>query len=243
MSIIAGLSVGIAGVGLSIGVGGGQGMIFRNRPIPNLQLSIYVLALRGPGQPPPLVISYIFPISPESLAKPSQWKTNVYDTAGSSQQNGVQRNADLYGLAPANYVIAGTTGWQLHGTDGFSLTGQQSIIQLQSILATYASKNAQQVATGNPQLYTLELYDYFNQEYWQVVPVGELIIRQSVARPILQYYEMRFAGMQKLSAAPPPPVDVIASSFGAAAGQASINLSASLGGTAGLYVGVTIPVL
>lgn len=233
MSIIGSLSVGIPGAG---------GMIFRNKPVQNLQYAVYVLALRGPQAPYPLITSYIFPISPESMLKSSRFLTSSYDTAGTPQQLGVSRVIDTYGQTPVTYQLAGTTGWQLHGTDGFSLTGQQSIQQLQSVLNTFSSKNAQQIAAGNPQLYRMEIYDYFNNEYWQVVPYGGLSIRQDARRPMLQYYELVLMGVMQLSSAPPPPVDAIASSFGASISQASTSLSASLGGTAGLYVGVTIPV-
>jgi hypothetical protein len=98
------------------------------------------------------------------------------------------------------YTIEGTTGWKRHSTDGYSLTGLASIQALETTLAQFASLNAEVVAGQSGQnLYTLEFYDYFRHDYWQVVPCGPQIIRQSRSRPLFVDYLIRLCGVQNLS--------------------------------------------
>jgi hypothetical protein len=44
--------------------------------------------------------------------------------------------------------------------------------------------------------FTLEYHDYFSDEYWIVEPVGEQVIRQTSSKPLLFYYEFRWAAIK-----------------------------------------------
>jgi hypothetical protein len=121
--------------------------IFRTTPVPNYQTCLYTLSIRG-GNGLAELVSYTFPISPQSIRKDRRALSNIYDTQGSALNQGVSRQVDSYGLTPPMYVIEGTTGWQKHSSDGMSLTGLQSIQQLQQLLAQYAAlSQAQQAIT------------------------------------------------------------------------------------------------
>ena len=115
------------------------------------------------------------------------------DTQGPPISNGVTRVIDTYGLGPPIYTIEGTTGWDYHSSDGYLLTGLQSVKNLNSFLAYYATLNQQQRAAGNPNYYTLEFYDFFTGNFWQVEPVGPQTMRQSADRPTLTYYRFHWA--------------------------------------------------
>ncbi len=167
---------------------------------PNLRLALYTLSIRRPGFSLLSLFTYTFPLSPSSVRKSFAAMSSIYDTAGSPFTSGVQRHVDDFGNAPVMYSIEGTTGVDRHSTDGFIFTGLQSIQQIQFLLNLYASLNQQQKLANNPNLYTLEFYDYFNHEYWQVQPIGDQEILQSERAPLLQYYRIRLAGIQPVSA-------------------------------------------
>jgi hypothetical protein len=124
----------------------------------------------------------------------------IYDTAGAPVSAGVQRQVDGYGIAPPVYEIEGTTGWDRHLTDGFLLTGQQAIQRLQQMLMRYAELNQIQRLNNNPNAYVLEFGDFFNEEFYQVEPIGPIEVRASSRAPLLQYYRIRLAAIQPLSA-------------------------------------------
>lgn len=173
---------------------------FSTIKVPNLRLALYTLSIRSPGFSLLSFFTYTFPISPSAINKSFTAMSSIYDTAGPPSTKGVTRTIDSYGASPVVYSIEGTTGWDRHQTDGYIFTGLQSIQQIQYLLSLYASLNQQQKQANNPSLYTLEFYDYFNQEYWQVEPIGEQEIRQSDRAPTLQYYRFRLAGIQQVSA-------------------------------------------
>ena len=110
---------------------------FRTTPLPNQQNALYTLSIRGGGGLINLV-SFTFPITPQSIRKSYRALSNAFDTRGNALQLGVNRQIDAYGNTPPNYVIEGTTGWQKHAADGMDLTGLESIQQLQQLLAQYA---------------------------------------------------------------------------------------------------------
>lgn len=210
---------------------------FSTAKIPDTQLALYTLTIRYPGASLAPYITYTFPISPSSLRKSPTAMSAIYDTAGSPQMRGVQRNVDVWGMSPPNYVLEGTTGWDRHQTDGLALTGLQSIQKLQALFNLYAELNQAQMAANNPNLYTLEFYDYFNEEFWQVEPIGEQEIRQSERAPKLQYYRLRFAGIRPVSA-PPPDTLVADPVLGLFTASASVAAQVTLGGidlTLGAY--------
>lgn len=170
---------------------------FSTRPVLNTRLALYALSIRSPGGA--AYQTYTFPISPSALTKEYSALTNSFDVAGTPQQNGVQRVIDGYGITPKTFHVEGTTGWQQHSTDGFVATGIESILQLEQMLALYAQLNATAVA-GNQPLYTLEFFDYFQNDFWQVEPMGRQEFRQSRDRPLIVNYSLHWQGVVDLSA-------------------------------------------
>ena len=167
---------------------------------PNFRQALYMLSIRAPEPPYLPVDTFIFPISPERIRKAPSAMSAIYDTAGAPISAGVQRQVDSYGIAPPVYEIEGTTGWDRHLTDGFLLTGQQAIQRLQQMLMRYAELNQIQRLNNNPNAYVLEFGDFFNEEFYQVEPIGPIEVRASSRAPLLQYYRIRLAAIQPLSA-------------------------------------------
>jgi hypothetical protein len=175
-------------------------MNFRTIPVINTQLTLYSLAIRDSDFG--LTSGYTFPISPANIRKETTALTNFYDVMGPPELLGVQRIIDVYGTTPVMYTIEGTTGWKLHNTDGFALTGLDSIRAIESLLEQFAFLNQSIIADQQGQdLFTLEFYDYFRNDYWQVVPYGQQMIRQSRNRPLFVDYLFRLIGVQDLSSA------------------------------------------
>ena len=172
---------------------------FSTQSVVNTQTALYTLSIRDSSPPSPAVLSYTFPLSPSSLKRKSTSMANVFDTSGPPQTQGVTRTVDMYGQAPPIFMIDGTTGWKLHSTDGMQLTGIQSIAAVQSLLEQFAAYNRQQQISGNSSPYTMEFYDYFYNDFWQVVPVGEQLVQQDEKQPLLFYYSFRLAGIQRVS--------------------------------------------
>ena len=210
---------------------------FSTVKVPNTQLALYTLSIRSPGYSLLSFFTYTFPISPGSLRKAPTAMSALYDTSGPVLTNGVTRNIDSFGLAPPIYTLEGTTGWDRHATNGLIFTGLQSIQQLQYLISLYAQLNQQQKQANNPSLYTLEFYDYFNQEFWQVEPIGEMEIRQSERAPTLQYYRLRFAAVQQVSAPLISDVfaDPIVQLFAAASSAAASAVQTGISNILGLY--------
>lgn len=205
------------------------GQSFTTVPVPNRRKAIYSLSIRAPGQAKSAVMSYTFPITPSSIGKEYTALTNTYNVAGSPRQKGVSRNADEYGNTPPTYLIDGTTGWQLHSADGYGLTGIQSIAQIQELLGLYEQLNQGQAANGISDLYTLEFYDYFADEYWQVVPVGRQGISQDANKPLYFRYSFRWDAIKAVSDPPPPKTaDPILAAFQIAAPTALSTLAISV---------------
>ena len=244
MGFSANASFGNGGFGFSVGIGTQTGPIagqtFRNIAVPNFQPAIYQLAIRAPQPPYALISSYTFPISPEAVRKENAAMSNAFQVAGTPSQGGVERIIDTYGNSPPDFIIEGTTGWQYHGTDGYAMTGLQSIIALQNFLAYFAQLNQLQVQNRIPDLYILEFYDYFSNDYWQVVPIGKQGIRRTVQRPLLAQYAFRFAGVRPLSGPIFPFInDPIGVAFSIGGAQGSINLQAQLNGFISAYAAVS----
>lgn len=215
---VTGAVGGIANIGLGT-VSNPAGQIFATRALPNSRFSYYTLAICDPNSQQP-VETYIFPLSPSSVVKEFSAMTNFYDVASQPSQNdnGVTRIVDVFGNSPVTYMLRGTTGWQYHSTDGYAFTGVDSILLLQSALNSFAQRNKQQINSGASNLYTLEFYDYFTGDYWQVVPVGPQRIEQTSQRPLLFEYTLRLVGVKDLSAGPSvqPPDDLAANLVGGA---------------------------
>lgn len=168
--------------------------------VPNVRLALYTLSIRSPGFSLASFFTYSFPLSPTAVRKAPTAMSTVYDTSGPPSKSGVTRDIDDFGMAPPMFVIEGTTGVDRHGNDGFLFTGLQSVQQMQYLLQLYAQLNQVQKQANNPSLYTLEFYDYYMQEFWQVQPIGEIEFRQSERAPLLTYYRLRLAAIQSVSA-------------------------------------------
>jgi hypothetical protein len=166
---------------------------FRTQPVPVTQQALYSLRLCAPVISSLELMTYTFPLSPTSLRVERSSLSSFADTQGPIALQGVRRVMDTYGLAPPIFTIEGTTGWDTHSSDGYSLTGLQSMQKIASLLATYADLNQTQRAAGIPYLYTLEFYDYFTSNFWVIEPVGPQIFMQDAQRPLLVYYRFRWA--------------------------------------------------
>lgn len=174
-------------------------MDFQTIKVANLALAFYTLSIRAPAPPFPAVQTFVFPISPQRIRKVFAGMGAFYDTPGTPTQSGVNRDIDRYGTSPFIYDIEGTTGWDLHRTDGFSATGKMSIQNLQQMFYTYDQLNSVQRLNNNPNSYTMEWADYFTGEFYQVEPLGPQEIRASDRAPLLQYYRLRLVGVQPVS--------------------------------------------
>jgi hypothetical protein len=235
-----GVGVGIGGNGVSIGFGV-FGQNFQTIPLPNNKLALYRIVIRSPNGPKTAISTWTFPLSPSSILKEIGTLSMVWDVQGLPQDAGVQRIADLYGNSPPIYVIEGTTGWQRHGTDGFHLTGMDSIAAIQSALNSFAQLNSAQVARDDANMYTMELYDYFTGDFWQVVPIGKQTIRQDQSKPLLFNYSFRLAAIQSLSQAQPSSIaDKVLSTLTSSVNQALGAVNTALNSVLGGYASVTI---
>jgi hypothetical protein len=99
---------------------------------------------------------------------------------------------------------------------------------LQKFLAHYAQLNQQQLAVGNSTLYALEFYDYFNNNFWQIEPIGPQGIRQSADRTKLSYYRFRWVGIQSIGTPIFGTLDAIAQTVSSSAAVAAVNAARSL---------------
>lgn len=213
---------------------------FRTIPVVNSRKPVYTLSIRSPNSPYLPILTYTFPISPANLSKTFTAMTAIYDVAAPPVQagtqngmqqsalslSGVQRFADVYGNSPLSIVIQGTTGWQRHSSDNYASTGIESIAALNSVIQQFAQLNQAQSQAGNPNLYTLEFYDYFEDDYWQVVPIGQQVLNQTNARPLIVEYQFRFAGIKAVSEPQVDPnPDPILQSFTTPPNQGLQNIS------------------
>jgi hypothetical protein len=185
-------------------------------------VALWALSIRYPGAAAAAVpgATYLFPISPQAIrAEPTALNT-LYDTQGPSSTLGVLRQADMWGESPPIITLRGTQGFKRHSSDGFLLTGKQSLAALQALLAQFAQLNQELMAKNAQQFYTLELLDYWNNSFWSVVPIGPIVFDQSADRPIIGAYTLRLAAIA--SVASPIPVwavDALVIAFGAGAQQ------------------------
>ncbi|MDE2233359.1 MAG: hypothetical protein KGJ90_04595 [Patescibacteria group bacterium] len=231
MAIDLNLTAGIITPGLE--------QIFQTTPLPNFRQALYALSIRAHAPASANILTYTFPLSPTSVSKSFNAMTNIYDVQGSAQTYGVNRIADQYGDSPPSWILEGTTGWQYHATDGGAFTGLDSIIAIQNLLNQFAKYQVSQSLINQPP-YSLEFYDYFSGDFWQVVPMGQQGIRQSAVRPLLFEYSFHFAGIRDLSQPQPPTsVDVVAQTLSVSATQAQSNLSSVVGSSLTAYKSLT----
>lgn len=196
-TVLAGSTLAENSLGpLVVGLAAGSGA---NRTQPSTTpFSLYALALRAPTPPYVLLFYYIFPLSPQMITREVGALGNYYDVAGSPSNFGVNRIVDVYGQSPPIYNIRGTTGVKFHSRDGYQWSGLESAQILEGMIAQYFSFNSAQAQAGAANLYRLEFYDFYQYEFWEVVPLGPQGISQSSARPQLIYYNFRFVATTSL---------------------------------------------
>ncbi|MDE3023422.1 MAG: hypothetical protein KGI54_16500 [Pseudomonadota bacterium] len=209
---------------------------FRQIMVPNTATALYTLSIRSPGSASLPYVVYTFPMSPQSIQRVKGFKSAAYETMGTVNQKGVLRQVDVYGESPVSYIIEGSTGWNRHSNDSYIYTGLQSIQYLQSVLDQYAELNQGQIQGNISQLYTLEFYDYFSQDFWQVEPVGEQGFTQDAGQPLYTRYRFNLVGIKKISA----PIisstsDVIGQLFQGAVGPAVSTLQNTISKTLSAY--------
>ena len=125
---------------------------FRTKFVGQYQPAMYQLSIRNPNQGFIELATYTFPLTPTQLRVERSSLSSYSETQGPSSSQGVTRIVDTYGLAPPVFIIEGTTGWDLHASDGYVLTGLMSIQLLQKFLARYVELNQAQRENGNPDL-------------------------------------------------------------------------------------------
>ncbi len=193
---------------------------FSTEAVTNTQVTLYALYLISPAPASKAILKYIFPLSPRMLKQDNLAMSSMYNVAGApyGASPGVQRIVDQYGIAPVIFSIEGTTGWQKHSADGNQYTGLQSLTQLIGIINAYFSLNQELMAQQQTELYTLEFYDFFLGNYWEIDPLGPQFVTQDVAQPLLVNYNFKWVGVRPVSkpVSPPSPTDSIANMFEAA---------------------------
>lgn len=214
---------------------------FRTTSVGQYQPALYQLSIRSPAQSWGELATFTFPLTPSALRVERSSLSSFAETQGPPTTQGVTRIVDTYGLSPPVFTIEGTTGWDRHSTDGYVLTGLQSVQLLAQFLQRYAELNQVQRQSGNPQLYALEFYDYFNLNFWQIEPVGPQGFRQTADRTKLVYYRFRWAGVQPVGVPVAGSIDALLTVIGTPAATAAIAAAQTVTATLLAYspVGVS----
>ena len=210
---------------------------FKTTPFVWDQPAFYQLSIRLPNAQFSELSTYTFPLSPQSIRATRNALSNTLDVQGTlgADNSGVKRLIDRYGLTAPTFIIEGTTGWDRHQTDGFLLGGIQSMQLLKSFIQKYSNLNEGKREAGDPNLYTLEFYDYFSLEFWVVEPVGPQIVRQGSDRPNLTYYRFQLAAQKPAGIPPEGGVDALLQVFGTPAAVAGVNAATTLGAITTAY--------
>jgi len=209
--------------------------IFRTKDVGAYAPALYQISIRAPNQAFAELVTYTFPLSPTSIRMERNALSSFAETQGPSSSLGVTRIIDHYGLSPPTYTIEGTTGWDRHATDGYVLTGLQSMQLLDKFLQRYAELNSIQTQSGIAQMYALEFYDYFTQNFWQVEPIGPQGFRQSADRTKLVFYRFRWACVQPVGIPLIGETDALLTTLGVPAATAAINAAQTIATMAAVY--------
>jgi hypothetical protein len=212
--------------------------VFSNITIPNnIRPCLYQLSIRSPGPHSAEYATYTFPLSPALLQADVNTLAMMADLKGPALTGGVTRNVDHYGIAPPVFRIEGTTGWDSHVTDGYILPGLQSLNLLQTFLVEYQVLNQQQLAQGNPQLYTLEFYDFFTPQFWQIEPIGPQGVRYANDKPLLGFYKFRWLAIAPVGAPTLGEIDAMAQVLNQPVAVAALGAASTLGAVLTVYTG------
>lgn len=182
---------------------------FNTVSVVNTRKAQYTLAIKGPTPPYATVRAYTFPLSPSNVRKTQTGMGNYYDVQGPAKTLGVTRLVDIYGNSPCMFTLEGTTGWKKHASDGFALTGLQSVIAIQALLDEYFKLNVQQMENGAKDLYKLEFHDFFTGDFWEVAFLGDQSIMQDERQPLLSRYSFKLIGISPAGLPPPPTADAV----------------------------------
>lgn len=233
MSGFLGDATALIGPGLAAALGNTSA--FRTRPAPNQPPALYSLAIRSGSMPFLPYFIYTFPISPANLRKEFGGMGNFYDVQGPPGSFGVTRVPDVYGMSPPIYTIAGTTGVKYHSTDRYLYTGLQSVLILQGAIAQYFALCAAAVQDGASQIPRLEFYDFFQGDFYQVLPLGPQGVSQDSSRPQLVNYQFRLIAIQSLLEPLLSDLDSILSPLTQGIGQGITGLDNSMSSALGSY--------
>lgn len=208
---------------------------FRTKDVGDYAPALYQVSIRAPGEAYAEVATYTFPITPTQLRVERNSMTTFSDTQGPAILQGVARIFDVYGYTPPIFTIEGTTGWDRHASDGYILTGLQSMQLLQQFIERYKTLNEIQRESGNPFLYALEFYDYFSNNFWQIEPVGRQGFRQGNDRTKLVFYRFVWAGVQPVGMPLLGEADALLTTFATPAATAAIAAVRTLNAMALAY--------
>jgi len=181
---------------------------FRNTPVINRLSNLFSLQIvktNAPGHAKSsVVVRYFFPISPTGLIKTSPVLNRPFTVQGSPNSGGAQYYMDIYGQAPPVWKITGTTGWQYHLTDGNTITGAESLQYLQLYFQYFHALSLNQ--TSSTTTYVIELYNYAENEFWEVIPVDKLIFSYDEKEPLFGKYDITLQSIRKVADPPHPLV-------------------------------------
>jgi len=181
---------------------------FRNTPVINRLSNLFSLQIIRTNTPGHAKLSplpkYFFPISPTGLVKTSPVLNRPFTVQGSPNSGGAQYYMDIYGQAPPIWKITGTTGWQYHLTDGNKITGAESLQYLQLFFQSFHALSLSQ--TSSTTTYRIELYNYAENEFWEVVPVDKMIFSYDEKEPLFGKYDITLQSIRTVAGPPSPLV-------------------------------------
>jgi len=204
---------------------------FRNTPVINRISNLFSLQIVGTNAPghakSSVYMSYFFPISPTGLIKTIPVLNRPFTVQGIPVAGGAQYYMDIYGQAPPVWKITGTTGWQYHLTDGNTLTGTESLRFLQTFFRFFHYLSLNQ--TSSTTTYIIELYNYAENEFWEVIPVDKLIFSYDEKEPLFGKYDVTLQSIRKVADPPSPLVlhNPLAQALGNIA-QGAVSTAANL---------------
>jgi len=181
---------------------------FRNTPVINRLSNLFSLQIIRTNTPRHgkslAIVRYFFPISPTGLIKTIPVLNRPFTVQGIPIAGGAQYYMDIYGQAPPIWKITGTTGWQYHLTDGNTLTGAESLQHLQTFFRYFHFLSLNQ--TSSTATYIIELYNYAENEFWEVIPVDRLIFSYDEKEPLFGKYDITLQSIRKVADPPSPLV-------------------------------------
>lgn len=146
--------------------------------------------------------TFVFPVSPQNSKIERNSLVNWFETQASSNPSArlsqdITRIIDAYGLTPPIFTVSGTTGYNKYQADNFQKTGTAWTTALKKFFSDWYD-NLQ--LTGQPE--TMQFLDFFQHEFWNVVPVGPLVLNQASTQPLWVFYNFSLAAISPISATP-----------------------------------------